>query len=620
MAGRTQVLYLLIPVIVFNAISCGNRQERDRNAISSEIRDTITAGTGINESGYKLLILPQVPQPGNDFRILAVGGKDITDAKIIVAGSSGTYESKKNIKGYEMPCWRIENFPGLPEGRYKASLMIGKRTAGEHDFEILQADMPEKTDKIWQTLRGWNSVTEDIYSAWISSLFYGSTEQSSWPSLHKVTQDRDRNFLFNYLLLGEDDPESKYKVIMQPDCADNPFFLRAYFSWKMGLPFGYHVCDRGSLSHDPGTGIWKTNETRSTINNRVQVFNSFLRKLMDGVHSGTARTSLDNENSDYYPVSLESSSLRPGTVYADPYGHTLVIIGRSEQTRDKPGLLLAVDAQPDGTIGIKRFWKGNFLFNTSEVIGEPGFKAFRPIQFKSGTISSMSNHELMVSSGFIPFSLQQRDMKMDLFYHTMERIINPEPLDPEAKLIDLINALHEQLLVRVISVSNGEEYLNKHPGGVIEMPRSATGIFQAGGLWESYSTPNRDLRLLIAMDAVLDFPDIVLHSPGDYKISKPDSTEIKKRLQSLLERKVQELSINYIRTDGSEQILSLDEILKRREAFEMAYNPNDGIEIRWGAPEKSDERSTCRRQASADQHQTMLSTRKWFQKRLHPPT
>jgi hypothetical protein len=48
--------------------------------------------------------------------------------------------------------------------------------------------------------------------------------------------------------------------------------------------------------------------------------------------------------------------------------------------------LLAVDAQPDGTIGIKRFWRGNFLFTSSEIIGAPGFKAFRPIIQEDGKL------------------------------------------------------------------------------------------------------------------------------------------------------------------------------------------------------------------------------------------
>jgi hypothetical protein len=169
-----------------------------------------------------------------------------------------------------------------------------------------------------------------------------------------------------------------------------------------------------------------------------------------------------------------------------------------------------VDAQPDGTVGIKRFWKGNFLFNTSEVIGEPGFKAFRPITLNEGAAKLVQNKSLTASSGYAPFSLQQRKMKTEVFYQLMERLINPKPLDPEAALLDLIEALHEQLMVRVTSVANGEVYLKSHPGEIIPMPSSATGIFLAGGQWENFSTPNRDLRLLIAIDAVLDFPDLVV--------------------------------------------------------------------------------------------------------------
>src|SRR5664279_6250405 len=115
-------------------------------------------------------------------------------------------------------------------------------------------------------------------------------------------------------------------------------------------------------------------------------------------------------------------------------------------------------------------------------------------------------------------------MGTDVFYHTMERIINPKPLDPEAALIDLIQALHEQLLVRVNSVANGEAYFKSHPGSVIPMPSTANGIFLAGGQWEDFSTPNRDLRLLIAIDAVLGFPERVAASPEDFKVSKISST------------------------------------------------------------------------------------------------
>jgi hypothetical protein len=570
---------------------------------------------------YDLLILPKSPVPGKPFRVFATGGEDLRKSLITVSGPDGTIKSEKSIHGDELPYWRIDDFKGGSAGKYTITLTEDNRIVSTLELTISQAKETKSTNVVWKTLRGWDSGTEAIYSAWINALFHDCDENASWSSLHEVVRNKNQNFLYNYLSLGEDDPDTENKLIMQPDCADNPFFLRAYFAWKLGLPFGYHICDRGSIGHSPKTGQWITNGISSSRTQPVLAFNAFLRRVMNDVQSGTARTALDDENSDYYPVSLERANLRPGIVFADPYGHTLVIVGWIPQTKGHPGLLLSVDAQPDGTVGIKRFWKGNFLFNTSGVIGEPGFKAFRPVSLNKGVLYRIPNKSLTASAGYVPFSLQQRKMKSEVFYHTMERLINPKPLDPEDAMVNLIQALHEQLQVRVTSVSNGEAYFKSHQGAVISMPSSAAAIFQSGGQWENFSTPNRDLRLLIAMDAILDFPDLVVRSPGDFEISGSDSgEEIKKKLTSLLDKKASDLSITYTRTNGSPQKLTVGEILKRRDAFEMAYNPNDGVEIRWGAPENSEERSTCHRHAPSGQIETMRSVRTWFHKRLHPPT
>ncbi len=617
---------LPVSVLIFFSVftlfgSCKGKQTNTSNLSSAEK----TATPGYDEIPEKiqpievLLVFPQNPLPGENFRIVATGGKNIQKAKIVVSGGSGNLKILKSRTGKESPFWRVDDFEGGKEGKYKATLLINGEEKKILEFEI--SPPGTSVGKPWKINRGWDPETETIYSAWINALFEDCGEQSSWPSLNELTENRDKNFLYNILSLDEDNPDNKNKVIMEPDCADNPFFLRAYFAWKLGLPFGYHICDRGYLGRNPGTGQWVTNENLTSKSNPVQSFNQFLRRIMDGVHSGTARTALDNETSDYYPVALKTESLRPGTVFADPYGHTLVLVSWQPQTKNNPGTLLAVDAQPDKTIAIKRFWKGNFLFNTSEVVGEPGFKAFRPIIFENGKLKLLKNEELTGSSGFSPFSLEQRKMESGNFYHTMERLINPEPLEPEEALNDLIKALHEQLLVRVKSVANGEEYMKSHPGTVIPMPSNANGIFQAGGLWEDFSTPNRDLRLLIAMDAVTGFPDYVSKYPGDFKVSKSRSSEeIKEKLQKLLEQKVSELSISYTGTGGLEQVLTLAEILKRKDAFEMAYNPNDCVEIRWGAPENSIERSACKRHAPQNQQATMQKVRKWFSSRLHPPT
>ena len=73
-------------------------------------------------------------------------------------------------------------------------------------------------------------------------------------------------------------------------------------------------------------------------------------------------------------MALKEDTLRPGTIFADPYGHVLVVAKRIAQTADAGGVLLAVDGQPDGTVSRKRFWRGNFLFAIDPSLGSAGFK------------------------------------------------------------------------------------------------------------------------------------------------------------------------------------------------------------------------------------------------------
>ena len=621
---KVRLLLIAVSVIFFGISSCGDPSTQKKGIPGSKV---LTDLFGDDESAVEpqavnaLLISPKIPRSGQVFHVMAVGGKNIRKAQIVITSKSGSVESRKSRNGDGLPYWRIDEFEAGSAGNYQITLISNKKTVSTLAFTIGATASIQSSNADRKARQEWGSENEALYSAWINALFFDADERSSWTALDEVTQNQDRNFLHNYLSLGEDDKASKTRVLMQPDCADNPFYLRAYFSWKLGLPFGYHECDRGYLGKSPKTGQWITNESFNSKNQSVPAFNSFLRRVMNGVHSGTARTAFKDESSDYYPVPLTRNALRPGVVFADPYGHTLVLVRWLPQSDEKPGVLLSVDAQPDGTVGIKRFWKGNFLFATSEVIGEPGFKAFRPITIKDGKLYLMKNNEISEKSGLISFSDQQQGMSAEVFYHTMERIINPKPLDPETALNDLIQALYEQLMVRITSVGNGEAYMKSHPGVVITMPGGTSGVFQAGGQWEDFSTPNRDLRLLIAMDAVLDFPNKIIRSPEDFKMPKFSSPEqLKKKLEAFLAKKSDELSITYVRTNGTEQTLTLAEILKRKDAFEMAYNPNDGVEIRWGAPENSEEHSTCQRHTPAGQMEKMRSVRKWFQKRLHPPT
>ncbi len=574
------------------------------------------------EEKCALLTSPEIVKPRDTLRILAAADVSIKGADITITGPSGHVRTTKEKSGGGPPFWWSAEAPILEEGAYTISLIRRGRTIIKRGLNV-STSMPSAntTRGIWRVEEEWNRGTENLYSAWIDSLFHDADESSSWKALHAVTRDPERNILHNRLSLGEDDAAGKNTVVMEPDCADAPFFLRAYFAWKMRLPFGFHECTRGTLERAPECQRWFSNTVERGPRTEAQAFDNFLRFIMDAIHSGTARTLLEDERSDYYPLPLTRESLRPGVVFADPYGHTLVLVRWLPQTAKQPGQLFAVDAQPDGTIGLRRFWRGNFLFNTKNIIGNPGFKAFRPVILAKGKLRPMTNKEIQTSEDYGDFSLQQKNMPTEEFYDIIERLINPEPLDPVAALHDLFSAFHEQLATRVTSVANAEDYKKAHPGATIPMPGGTAGVFQNVGLWEDYSTPNRDMRLLIAMDTLFEFPQKLVRSPQSFRWPKRKTREeTQKELEERHQKWAREMTITYTRSDGTPQTLTVEEILKRGEAFEMAYNPNDCIEIRWGAPEGSEERSTCRRMAPAAQQERMKSLRHWFRDRLRPPT
>lgn len=578
------------------------------------------AADGLGEA-TAVLVLPRRIELDATVRVLASGPAPVADAAWELRGPDFVLAGSRPRSGGGPPFWWAAEFRVGRPGEYTVAL----RSRGKALASLLLA-VPGGEPRegggsvVWPVERIWDEEAEDLYAAWVDALFRDADERSSWKAFHDVVRDPARNLLHNHLGLGEDDASARDPLTLRPDCADNPYFLRAYFAWKLGLPFGYRECSRGWLGRPPACDRWLTNAARPSSGGPVRAFRSFLGGLMNAVHAASGRTALDDDASDLYPVALERAALRPGVVFADPYGHTLVLVRWLDQSGDRPGNLLAVDAQPDGTVGIKRFWRGNFLFRTDGVVGEPGFKAFRPIVLDdAGRPRALRNAEIEAARPAARFSLEQKGMAADAFYERMDRLINPEPLDPAGALRDLLTALHEQLIVRVGSVANGEAYFKSRPGAVIPMPSSGRGIFLTIGPWEDFATPNRDMRLLIAMDAVADFPDRVRRDPDRFRRSRgTDPERLGDEVLALRDRLARETSIRYEGSDGAERALTLAEILARREAFEMAYNPNDGPEIRWGAPEGSPEYRACRRKAPAAQRERMKAFRRWFAERRHP--
>jgi hypothetical protein len=568
-------------------------------------------------SDIAVLPSPIAPWKGAPLRVLFVVEKPLTGELALIAPDGSVAVTSRARNGGPPYFWTAE-VKSPTAGTWHARLAPAGCSAITRDIAV-RADKPPAPHAgggVWPLHNTWNRATENLYSAWIEKLFDAPLDvELSWPALHVGLRDRARNFLFDYLGLGED----QMKMVLRPDCADLPYFLRAYFSFKLGLPFGFSHCSRGGGGHAPRCVGWSSVQNGGGGGSLTAAFASYLHTLADGVHSGNGRTALADNNTDYYPVPLTQDALRPGVTYADPYGHLLVLVRRVPQSGGGAGIFLAVDGQPDGTVARKRFWRGNFLFAKDPGLGGPGFKHFRPIERdKGGQLRRLSNAEIAKDAQYGNFSLEQGKLSVEDFYDKMDDVMSPKPLDPLSAMKDALDSLEEQVKTRVNSVENGRKYQNKSHGE-IGMPDGAT-IFETTGPWEDFSTPARDLRLLIAIDVVRGFPDRVARRPERYAMPEGnDVAGVKAQLQKVLASELASRKFSYPRSDGSAWTLTLKDVFERAHVLEMAYNPNDCVELRWGAPARSQEASTCRRHAPGTQVAKMAKYRPWFAERRRPP-
>ncbi|WP_262966794.1 hypothetical protein [Methylobacter psychrophilus] len=550
-------------------------------------------------------ISPLNPKTDEPIKIMAVS----TDAPLSDLTLIDSQDQRISLKYSHRggPPWSLTGtLERLNEGTYQILAERDNQLTACHTLTIGGANTQKNANT-------WGLATEAFYSAWVEALFGAPPKENlNFTSLEPVLRNNERNFLYNYLGLNEDN-----RLALTPDCADLPYTLRAYFAWKVGLPIAFRACGRGTANTPPhcGAANIKTEFTHG-INSPVS-FRLVNEQLANTIHSGSLRTGLEDESTDLYPIALSREILWPGTVYADPYGHVLVLVKWVPQTAVNPGILLAVDAQPDNSITRKRFWEGTFLFTNVTNAG-PGFKTFRPlVRRTSNQFRTLSNDELVDNPGFTPFSLEQDQLSSDDFYTKLAKLINPKGLEIIQAYETTLNALVEQIETRVTSIDNSEAYFRKNPGSIIPMPDGAA-IFQSIGPWEDYSTPSRDMRLIIAIKVLKGFPEKIMRHPELFLMNDRNPAETQAKIEQYHARRIKELSIHYTRTDGSLWELSVADVLARKPAYEMTYNPNDCSEIRWGAKPGTEEYSTCRRHAPAQQHAKMEHYRLWFREARRP--
>jgi hypothetical protein len=601
----------LIAAVIFAVVPAG------------QARAQTPSGACDATAGLALLTAPVAPWKGMPLRVIVASEKPF-DGELALSGPDGSVAAKSDDRQGGPPYFWYAEVAAPAAGTWHVTVTPQGAAVGcgtiTRDIAVRSDAPPPPTataGSLWPLHNTWNRATENLYSAWIEKLFDGPLDtELSWPTLYNVLRDKSRNMLFNYLGLAEEGAPMSFR----PDCADAVYFLRAYFAFKMGLPFGYSNCSRGGNGKPPKCYGWFTilNAEAAKQPGLAASFAHYLPIIGDAVQSGNGRVAANDDNTDFYTVPLTQDTLRPGTIYADPYGHILMLVRRVPQTGGAPGVFLAVDAEPDGSVTRKRFWRGNFLFVHDPTLANPGFKRFRPVAREANALRRLTNAEIAKDPDYGDFSLEQSQLSAQDFYDRMDDVMSPAPLDPLVAMKDAITSLEEQVNTRVTSIENGRKYQNSGKGDT-SMP-DGPSIFETTGAWEDYSTPARDFRLLIAIDVVRGFPDHVARRSDRYRLPPGQSmADVQTELQNTLASELATRKFTYTRSDGSQWTLTLKDVIDRMTDFEIAYNPNDCVELRWGAPQGSDEASTCKRHAPAAQRTKMSDYRNWFHDR-HWPT
>jgi hypothetical protein len=396
------------------------------------------------------------------------------------------------------------------------------------------------------------------------------------------------------------------------DCADLPYYLRAYYAWKRGLPFSYEAAvePRGYTRDIRYTARGNMVVERRNVLTDSVTGPVLLDTMRDVISSAMYRIHPDLDTPlppDHYSVRLDPKAIRPGTVIYDPNGH-LATIYRVEPD----GRILFIDAHPDNSL-TRETYDRRFV-RSSPGMGA-GFKNWRPLVLQGATRNA--HGELIGGHIVAAANTQLTDFSDEQFFGNGAQkpadqdwsggtfTLNGEVLDyydyvraklaggvlrfdPIQEVRNMVHSncddLHYRTLAVDIAIAAGIE--NKAQPG-----RLPYNIYGTEGEWETYSTPSRDARLKTAFKELRDEVErfVRLYKAHDSKITYAGH-DLVGDLIATYDHESSACSVSYKRTDGSQITLSYNDALKR--LFAMSFDPYHCVERRWGAADPK-ELATC---------------------------
>ncbi len=408
----------------------------------------------------------------------------------------------------------------------------------------------------------------------------------------------------------------------QSDCADFPYYLRAYFAWKNSLPFSFAASMRPNSGKSNKRGLRYSVEgnvvakrlgvtsKQGSYPNALKVLHSINGNVSSAMFRLPPQLDSDSNDSehfpDFYPVRITRESIRPGTSIYDADGH-VAIVHRVEPN----GNIQIFDAHPKSSISWKLFETKQF--ERSRPNHGVGFKNWRPLKligatkigdsYIGGRIVSESNRDLPDYSveqyyGNSPDSLNNwkqakyiwranilSSFQEYLRYALAIGDLKFNPVDElRSKLNSLCSELQDRAYAVEIALANG---IHKKP----HPQRLPENIYGTNGEWEDYSTPSRDARIKVSFQAIYD--DIAGFLEGYYVAKDPkivySGENLISDLLEVYEKANQECKISYTKSNGVSKNLTLREITKK--LFKLSFDPYHCPELRWG--ELDQELASC---------------------------
>lgn len=401
------------------------------------------------------------------------------------------------------------------------------------------------------------------------------------------------------------------------DCADLPYFLRAYFAWKNGLPFSL---EKSVSPRQPGDnkdvrytkygnyvdGRFDIIASYSGGINAVEMLNS---TVVNMVWSASFRMMGQEDTgmfTDFYPVKLSRQGIRPGTVIYDPNGHVAIIY---KVTPD--GRIFYIDAHPDNTLTSGMY---SPKFVRSVPFQGAGFKNFRPLALVGAQRTSLGDYvggkivgarnASLPAFGLEQFYGNRPDLSGDwrkgefvykgnvLPYYEYLRVmmaggdLKIDPLrDMKDNVSDICTSLKDRVIAVDVAIKAGVDR-KEHPS------RLPQNIYGTDGEWEAYASPSRDARLKVSyMDLLIQAQQVIKrYRAGDPSIVYSGGN-LAADMLAVYEQEARGCQFSYMTSNGRSVMLDVEE--SRQRLFDLSFDPYHCVELRWGA-KNSQELSACR--------------------------